>query len=426
MRMNSGTDGKRRGPGRFCYAWWVLAFGLGGGPGVAAAGSDLEVNYMAVGSGNCVVVNCPGSEKHVVLDCGTQYSAERNVNVADSVWKMLTEDAENGEFDGKIDFIVSHTDKDHYNIIPNLISGRYVDGTPIEPRNVYVGGDFSQLTQGKTGNLFREKASAIYGSWKSVGQGKTEETILTGFKRKDPGGTTNKKTLGAVTGESFSGRVWPYGMCGDATLTILSGNAKPDRLAARKNEQSLVVALEYAGRSFIFPGDATNGSEKALDTALLQWEQLKGEDNTRVDVMMVPHHGSATHGSNDSRWPGQLEGKGIAVFSGEPSGTYLKVAKNGTPSLAWTQETHRNPRLEGYTPYQGQLRPLPVKDGIWFHYFDPAENDQEPTRERVSDAALELTTTGDLRVTVDESGDMVVECEYESFCSPPSRWSIGD
>jgi competence protein ComEC len=101
--------------------------------------------------------------------------------------------------------------------------------------------------------------------------------------------------------------------------------------AASRNDRSLVVRVEAAGRRVLLPGDLERDGEAAL---------LASGADLRADVLKLPHHGSRT-----SSTPELLAavGAGIAVASapcagrfGMPHGEVVRRARASGAALWWT------------------------------------------------------------------------------------------
>ena len=85
----------------------------------------------------------------------------------------------------------------------------------------------------------------------------------------------------------------------------------PAGLVAEANDRSLVLRLTYGARSFLFAGDVEVPAESVI---------LRGDRLARVDVLKVPHHGSAS--SSGGEWV-ELARPRVAVISvgvGNPYG----------------------------------------------------------------------------------------------------------
>ena len=104
---------------------------------------------------------------------------------------------------------------------------------------------------------------------------------------------------------------------GDATVTFLAGDDCPryakvprpnncmgNRDSKAINAGSIVLRLEYAGRSILFTGDAVGRKEGTADTAkaiATEAELLDRKDEFPIksDVIIAPHHGADNGSSRD-------------------------------------------------------------------------------------------------------------------------------
>ena len=170
--------------------------------------------------------------------------------------------------------IITHTDDDHYNYLGEdwlkeiLPKGTllYVGGTFGNAKGIIegLGVDSSQLHSRVPGELWRNSLTTF----------ETNESI--------------ERCLNAL----IPGCVFNF-LCSPRALI------HPNE----KNLQSLVFLLTYSGRSILFTGDATG---ETLDCCLYGGSPLPDivgknrELMKRVNILMVPHHGSETDGS--FRW----------------------------------------------------------------------------------------------------------------------------
>jgi competence protein ComEC len=85
----------------------------------------------------------------------------------------------------------------------------------------------------------------------------------------------------------------------------------PAGLVAEPNDRSLVLRLTYGDRSFLFAGDVEAPAESLI---------LRGDRLARVDVLKVPHHGSAS--SSGGQWVERADPRVavISVGAGNPYG----------------------------------------------------------------------------------------------------------
>ena len=169
--------------------------------------------------------------------------------------------------------IVSHSDSDHLGAADTVLEGWRVRS------NVRTGWE-------------RDEGVGTYWSYRealatSVADNNTEDYVI-------------------GSGSPALGEAWPLG---EASVTFLSGfddlpnawdvgvppsNSKFDSKA--RNAVSIVVRVDYAGRSILLPGDAVGRLDKE------QWSQLIGtekflvehaaERSIKADILLAPHHGA--------------------------------------------------------------------------------------------------------------------------------------
>lgn len=317
--------------------------------GQANAYKDLTVSYFNVGPGNCVLVNCPGAQDiNLLIDCGSH-----RINEKGDVIQRLFEKSQ-----GNLTHVVlSHPDRDHYNWIDDLFYLRELPGGGYLPMGtVYTGGKFSDYKEDGVNQVLQLMASgSIYGS---EIYSSTANPVIAAYsrvgKRPRDGSTAPTYNYKRVDRLVVSGMTTPppnLNICGDADVRLLAGNSgDANSWGVKTNPQSLVLSLSWAGRHFIFPGDATNtATDLALEKALNRWALVRNQglpiffdsfySGMKVDFLMIPHHGSSTEGSNWDGWAKVTRPDHI-IFSGDPS--------SSTPSL-------RHPKEEGYLPYRGRL-----------------------------------------------------------------------
>jgi competence protein ComEC len=89
---------------------------------------------------------------------------------------------------------------------------------------------------------------------------------------------------------------------GGATIRVL--HPPPEGMGATENADSIVVAIEFAGRRLLLTGDI---APPGLEAVVAQHE-------APFDVSMVPHHGSAT--SNPAQFAAWVHAA-TAIISGD-------------------------------------------------------------------------------------------------------------
>ncbi len=207
-------------------AWIALGFAWA----AAAPQCDgLECQVLSVGHGSAAIVRLP-TGRTVLFDAG-QIAGPRVGSriIAPALW---------GAGVTSIDAIfISHADVDHFNGLPHLIERFCVDRVIVPPHVAGLPGEPMSLV----GRALADRGVAVQVAWAG--------------DRFDLGGGVVARVLHPAA--QFEGT---------------------------HNEQSLVVALEYAGRRVLFTGDVEG-------TGLWSLLALAPID---VDVLIAPHHGSRT------------------------------------------------------------------------------------------------------------------------------------
>lgn len=193
---------------------------------------QMNVEFINVEHGLCTLIRLPDG-KNLLYDAGKMTSPERGVeSVCDYLWKQgIT------KIHG---VILSHSDADHYNMLPTL-SERFAIDT------IYVSEMMFEDTDNETLGRFKyylEKANVkahIVYRGDRLGNSKRYQIE---FLHPGPGGV----------------------------LDLLSP----------ENANSLVVELEYAGRHFLLTGDLVGNGVR----------EISMEESPGYDVVQAPHHGS--------------------------------------------------------------------------------------------------------------------------------------
>ncbi len=193
----------------------------------------FECSFVAVGHGECVVMQGPGGET-LLYDAGSIGSPEyATQTIASYLW-----DRGIMRIDG---LIVSHADIDHYNAVPGLLE-RFRVGT------VYVSPDMFDT---------------IGDADASRGVEVLRESI---------------EQAGVPIREIWSGDRLQIGP--DVQVYVLH---PPRRgIVGTDNANSITLAVEYAGRRMLLPGDLES---PGLD-------DLMAELPYDCDILLAPHHGS--------------------------------------------------------------------------------------------------------------------------------------
>jgi competence protein ComEC len=194
--------------------------------------SDFECTVVAVGHGECVLLQAPGGET-LLYDAGGIGSPEyATQSIASVLW-----DRGIMRIDG---IVLSHSDLDHYNAVPGLLE-RFNVGT------VYV------------------------------------STVM--FRSMDNAGDRGPKVLHdaihrarVAIREIWSGDQLHVGP--DVTVQVLHPPRKG--IVGSDNANSVTLGVEYAGRRILLPGDLES---PGIDDVM-------AEAPFDCDVLLAPHHGS--------------------------------------------------------------------------------------------------------------------------------------
>lgn len=212
--------------------------------------NDLYVRVVDVGAGLCTVTQTPGNH-YMVYDAGHWTGNHCLTSVRDIV-------------DGdEIDLlIISHSDADHLG----------------EAREILEEFDVRRIIT--TG--FERWDSR---SWREMNQAIAEEVQFVGAS------VLNLRTVELVPGTAIE--------VGDATITLVAGwhewTSSGPTASERRNAISIVVRLEYDGKSVLYTGDTVGRKLGDPDAACKDAEAFMVQNASAVpiqaDVLIAPHHG---------------------------------------------------------------------------------------------------------------------------------------
>lgn len=223
------------------------------------ADGRLEVYAIDVGQGSCNVIKLPDG-RLILYDAGhfmgngnTSYSQIAQVIGPNSEIELM---------------VLSHTDADHMGAAGHLLSRH-----PVKTL-VHTGYEKSKIS--------REVPTATYDRF-------TNALATLQYPIKNINLYERDSTITPGTTLKF----------GDVTVTFLCGFGKPpmewdlsDR-SKKLNSVSIVMKVEYAGKSILFTGDAVGKTEQSDDPIATELYLLQ---NSRVlldsDVLFAPHHGA--------------------------------------------------------------------------------------------------------------------------------------
>ena len=225
----------------------IFVLPLAGYRASASASGELRVTLLAVGRGQCAVIEPPGGGV-TLLDAGsTSLGRPLEQCVAPFLRHRGVARVER--------VVLSHANLDHYNAADGVAAGYAVGEVAVGPQ---FAGDARGEAAGR--RLLGELARLDL-----------PPRVVAAGDAVPLGGRTTLRVLWPPAGAAVGG---------DA----VSGN-----------DASLVLRLEHAGRRVLFCGDV---QADATD-ALLDLHAASGGDLLRADVLVAPHHGSAERNTAD-------------------------------------------------------------------------------------------------------------------------------
>ncbi len=251
---------QRRRWGLAALAVWI-ALGLGDAWLDARRGDRLECTFISVGHGCGALVELPDGQT-ILYDAGQLGSPAAGArNIAGCLWwRGIT----------RLDAVViSHADVDHYNALPLLLKQFSVGRVYVSPLM------FRADREAKESLALRTLREAIEGAGVPI------EIV-------------------------HAGDAIPAGA--GCALRVLhpppEGVPPKNKRDDRDNVNSIVLAVEYAGRRVLLPGD--------LEKTGMQ--RLLAEPACDCDVLLAPHHGSAQ--SNPAGFAGWSTPEWVIVSGG--------------------------------------------------------------------------------------------------------------
>jgi beta-lactamase superfamily II metal-dependent hydrolase len=236
----------------------------------AAAADTLRVHLLNVGTGSCQVVECPGSDDVLVVDCGSMDGGPSDLNRGAIAGYLESIGAR-----GSVKVVLTHPHENHYNRIPALMGDR-------QAASIWLGGVFDGYG-GATPDRIDDWLDA---------QTKAGVPIYVGF----PPGYGNR----GLPVEGLS--------CGTAETFILTTNIGDD-----PNTNSLMLLVQHGSFRMVFPGDAqaaTEASARANFGALL----------AGASVVVAANHGASDAGGNGADWARHVAPQAVVFSAGSAHG----------------------------------------------------------------------------------------------------------
>ncbi|MBE5736148.1 MAG: MBL fold metallo-hydrolase [Clostridiales bacterium] len=261
--------------------------------------SDLEIGFVDVGQGDCIIIKLPDN-KTMIIDSGDKVNAAK-----DSIEEYI-QDNNIKAFDY---MLLTHQDADHVANLDWVLENyqvRYIFRPNIYSDNALsasIPAEFNPELPDKdnrcTTNVYAEFIVAAY-----------NESCTTEIFNKDSD-FTNK----VICGE----QEYSY------TFNFLTPVAEKSEISySDANDYSPIFTLDYAGRKIMFNGDA---EEKMLKEYVQNYPQ-----GHNVDVLKVGHHGS--HNATSEEFINLIDPE-VAVIQcgygndhGHPHGKTLTILEN--------------------------------------------------------------------------------------------------
>ena len=213
---------------------------------------EMLIHFLNTGTGSCAVVECPGpNAPPMIVDCGSmgRTATDKDTTEARTYIKDVLD-----KYPGiQPNLVLSHADRDHYNLLPSVLTEQV--------NEIWQGGDPDEYTQSDFPAWFE----------KQINDGADPHNKTTDNDMK-PNFNNDQEPLDEL----------PCGLASAFILTVNTGSAK--------NAQSLVLQIEYDEFSVIFTGDATGETE-----AQAMSNYSNALDTT---VLTGSHHGAHTEGCN--------------------------------------------------------------------------------------------------------------------------------
>lgn len=270
---------------------------------------------------------------------------------------------------------LSHSDSDHWNLVPDLLKDAAFTGTTIS--KVFYGCNSANYTiiKKKGGKKIRH---SVLKDLQTYGVAKTDilpmADAYTNFNKKD---TTGQWPTFDTLGGWVNIRVL-VANCPTPTSTASGKKRKVSASGPEPNTQSIVLVVECAGKRILLTGDATATTLAWINAKL---NKSKAEDQVDNTFMLeVPHHGSAvTIVDNTSATPWAAAEKLVSLSkpnSVSASADFHRGFKH--PDVQVIDKFSAHAGTGGYTPpaterTDGQHTYCAFDDRHWY-VFDADDN----------------------------------------------------
>jgi len=251
----------------------------------------LHMAFIRMGQGDCTVVSTPAG-RTLIIDCGsdaTEFPDKQAYyrEIQDTLYgpKFLKPRVlQDGQLEPEtLDFLIlTHADTDHYNRLKQVLKDT------LQIQNIYHSAKLDHYSVGQQSTWLRAHLVSELKA-KGVTINENGEKKLNGVVVAPPDDNNKVDRLDS-TGLGIQIHVED-----NCKISLLAGNVATDSVGDNsnvKNRGSLVTLIEAFGKKIMICGDATRSTEKFLvDT--------HKERIASLDLLHVPHHGSAVTSSSD-------------------------------------------------------------------------------------------------------------------------------
>lgn len=262
------------------------------------ADGELQIRFVNVGTGDCIMIRTPGGNT-LVVDAGSVATPASYLDMfahATQSLKLFLGDKSDGKPNRNLyALILTHPDQDHYNLAKSYIQG-------CADKILYI---FHSLPRSRY--AMEDTNDAING-WCTGGAAAKEVRIRTGvvgFFENDVLNATNATNcvIGPDTIQILGqkppltppdlGWTEPRGF----EVHLLAGGVGGEHNAnsGNPNPCSVVVLIKVHGRKILLTGDAETTTEDFMLTSGTRKALLKD-----VDLLHLEHHGSDGHHGSDA------------------------------------------------------------------------------------------------------------------------------
>lgn len=361
------------------------------------ASTEWRLHMFNVNSGNCSLLLCPGTQEAMIFDCGalTNRAVDNitgNHRAVDRIESILARETDINA----IDVVISHGDKDHVNLLPDVFGLASVSG---KLRHVFMGANLSDSQLRSVAPLVKTASGNVYETAKNSGDGAVMSTLV----RPARSATTVSAGTSFNKGR-FSSDIDKTDNNWEAVKTLLSGNTSTstpsvcggkvrflaanetlnsnDPGSSQPNRQSVVAVID---NRVVLTADATAAPlRKAVANA--------GLSLPHPPILSVPHHGAATAPHFPSEWTTWANPEYLIYQAGDQNGHPNVLTYD--PSVGGVADLH------GFSGYKNatELLALTPSKNVFFGKTVAAD-DNFKTPVEISKQVFVTSDTGELVIS---------------------------